>query len=134
MGNFTNENNNVDDAKRTVETDGEVKNLNRRRFSRNALAGSAVLLSLGNRSAWGGQTMGCMSVNTLNSFDPVQGMFISAPAQANGELKPEHNVELAKEIHRIASPPDYLGTDGTYSTCPDPDSLDGVCVVKGNCP
>lgn len=107
---------------------GQLQNPQRRKFSRNALAGSAVLLSLGNRSAWG-QTVGCMSVATLNSFNPTTGMFISAPAG-----RPEHNENLAAEIHRISSPPDFRGTDGIYSACQDPASLDGVCLIKGECP
>lgn len=104
----------------------------RRRFSRHALAGSAVLLSLGNRAAWGGgtsQIAGCMSVMTLNSFNPETGMFVSAPGG-----RPDHNEDLAAEIHRIADPPNYLGRDGRWATCQDPDSLDGVCLVRGQCP
>jgi hypothetical protein len=107
---------------------GELHDPNRRHFSRQALAGSAVLLSLGNRSAWG-QTVDCMSVTTINSFDPTTGLFASAPA---GKLN--HNADLAAEIHRISDAPDYLGTDGTLSTCKDPDDVDGICLVSGDCP
>jgi hypothetical protein len=107
---------------------GQLQDPNRRRFSRSALTGSAVLLSLGNRSAWG-QTVDCMSVTTINSFDPTTGMFASAPAG-----RPGHNEDLAAEIHRLSLPPDYLGTDGTFSTCQDPESLDGICLVMGDCP
>jgi hypothetical protein len=106
----------------------QVPDPSRRRFSRSAIAGSAVLLSLGNRAAWGQDVIGCMSLATLNSFNPSTGMFVSAPAG-----RPDHNEDLAAEIHRISSPPDYLGgTDGTYSTCQDRDSLDGVCLIKGD--
>ncbi len=112
---------------------------NRRRFSRTALTGSAVLLSLGNRAAWGGQTqiMGVMSLATLNSFNPATGLFISAPTGKLGKAqtaKPAHNVNLAKEIHRVSAPPTYVGTDGTYSTCKDPTTLDSIILVKGKCP
>jgi hypothetical protein len=107
---------------------GQLQDPNRRRFSRSALTGSAVVLSLGNRSAWG-QTVDCMSVTTINSFDPTTGMFASAPTG-----RPDHNEDLAAEIHRISLPPDYLGTDGVFSTCQDPQALDGVCLVKGDCP
>jgi hypothetical protein len=109
-------------------TAAKPTNLQRRHFSRNALAGSAVLLSLGNRNAWG-QTIDCMSVATINSFDPATGMFASAPPG-----RPDHNENLAAEIHRISSPPDYLDTDGTFSTCEDPESIDGICLVMGECP
>lgn len=107
---------------------GQPQDLLRRHFSRKALAGSAVLLSLGNRSAWG-QTVDCMSLTTINSFNPTTLTFASAPAG-----RPDHNENLAAEIHRLSQPPDYLGTDGNYSTCQDPDSLDGICLVKGDCP
>lgn len=107
----------------------ERPEVTRRRFSRNALAGGAVLLSLGNRSAFGGTTLGCMSVATINSFDPATNMFISAPAG-----RPTRNEDLAAEIHRVSnSQSPFLGTDGTYSTCQDPNSLDGVCLIRGNC-
>ena len=102
----------------------------RRMFSRGALAGSAVLLSLGNRAAWG-QPIGCMSLTTLNSFDPGSQMFVSAPS---GILRPDHNEDLAAELHRIGDPPLFTGTDGEFSVCEDPNSLDSVCLVKGVCP
>ena len=45
----------------------------RRRFTRNAVAGSAVILSLGNRAAWGGNPANgignnCISHNTMVSY------------------------------------------------------------------
>ena len=105
----------------------------RRRFSRGALVGSAVLLSLGNRAAWGtgGYPIGCMSLTTLNSFNPHTGMFVSAPS---GAIRPDHNENLAAELHRIGDAPLFTGTDGEYSVCEDPNSLDSVCLVKGICP
>jgi hypothetical protein len=128
VGSFTDKNGAKNTAGSESAQAGQLQDPNRRHFSRTALAGSAVLLSLGNRSAWG-QTIDCMSVTTINSFDPTTGMFASAPAG-----KPGHNENLAAEIHRISSPPDYLGTDGTFSTCQDPDAIDSICLVKGDCP
>lgn len=93
-----------------------------------------MLLSLGNRSAWGmtgTQVAGCMSLTTLNSFNPETGMFVSTPGAG---LRPDHNEELAAEIHRIADPPDFTGRIGEWAVCEDPDSLDGVCLVRGLCP
>lgn len=136
MGSFTDKDNETDAVGGPLAPTGQLQDPNRRRFSRNALAGGAVLLSLGNRSAWGGQTMGVMSLATLNSFNPATGMFVSAPVSKQGLLpveKPGHNVELAKEIHRISSPPDYLGTDGKYSTCKNPNSFESIVLVKGKC-
>ncbi|NQX87740.1 MAG: hypothetical protein HRT77_03650 [Halioglobus sp.] len=108
--------------------------ISRRRFSRRALAGGAVLASLGNRSAWGQTVVGCMSVTTIASFNPSTGMFVSAPGG-----RPEHDETLAAEIHEVSVPfdGDYLGsgpgTDGVtiYSTCEDPVELDVVCLVEG---
>ena len=110
----------------------------RRRFSRNALAGGAVLASLGNRPAWGQTVVGCMSVTTIASFNPTTGMFMSAPGG-----RPEHNEALAAEIHHIHGPydGDYINATGTgtdaeaYSTCQEVGDLDGVCLVEGSeCP
>jgi len=110
----------------------------RRRFSRTALAGGAVLASLGNRSAWSQTVVGCMSVATIASFDPATGMFVSAPGG-----RPEHDENLAAEIHYVSAPDDVtfigsgLGTDGQtlYSTCQDPNNVDYVCLVEGpDCP
>ena len=112
----------------------------RRRFSRTALASSAVLLSLGNRTAWGQTVVGCMSVATLDSFNPSTGMFQSAPGS-----RPEHNVQRAAEIHYVAGSntngdylaEDVVGSDGStvYSTCQDPTLLDGVCLIEDDsCP
>ena len=120
-------------------THEELPSQSRRRFSRTALASSAVLLSLGNRTAWGQTVVGCMSVATLDSFNPSTGMFQSAPGS-----RPEHNESLAGEIHHVSAPDDgnyfaegVVGTDGTtvYSTCQDPDLLDGICLIEdSSCP
>lgn len=128
MSSFTDKDSKIDTAQGSLAPANQVPDASRRRFSRSAIAGSAVLLSLGNRAAWGNQ-VGCMSVATLNSFNPSEGMFVSAPAG-----RPEHNEDLAAEIHRISSAPNYQGTDGTWSSCKDPNSLDGICLVKGKCP
>jgi hypothetical protein len=108
----------------------------RRRFSRSAIAGGAVLASLGSRAAWGqaGDVVDCMSVMTLNSFHPETGMFTSSPAGRPDHLK----LDLAERIHEIGDPPDYLGSevDGetTWRTCQDINNVDYVCLVRGNCP
>jgi len=124
--------NNIPDSnsdKRDLASDREIPNPQRRRFARNALGGGAVMLSLGNRAAWG-QTIGCMSIATINSFDPNTQMFMSAPG-----ARPEHNESLASEIHRLGVAPDYLGTDGTYTTCQDDANPEGVCLILGpSCP
>jgi hypothetical protein len=126
---------------------------NRRRFTRNAIAGSAVLLSLGNRGAWG-QVVNpnCMSVSTLNSFNPTRYPdrgFASQPP--GGVNKDGHNPDLAQQIHDIArsTPPAPGGSDASYYltddvyrgsvTCQDAATGD-ICVIQrplvggGQCP
>jgi hypothetical protein len=52
----------------------------RRRFTRNAVVGSAVLFSLGNRAAWGGENHSnetCMSRTILASFVANGNQFAS---------------------------------------------------------
>mgnify|MGYP003703312193 CR=1 FL=1 len=105
---------------------GQLPDANRRRFSRNAIMGSAVVLSLGNRAAWG-QTIGCMSVMTLESFNPDTGFASAHPGRLG------HDEDLARQIHEIGAPPTYLGSRGGLSTCQDPNSIDGVCLVEGSC-
>lgn len=72
-----------------------------------------------------------MSITTLNSFNPTTGMFVSAPS---GVIRPDHNEDLAAELHRLGDEPDFLGSDGRYSSCEDPDKTDSICLVKGDCP
>jgi hypothetical protein len=113
---------------------GPLADPGRRRFSRNALASSAVLLSLGNRSAWGQTEVGCMSITTLESFNPATGLFTSYP----GGVKPEHNEWLANEIYHVSAPDDgnwigtSTGTDGItpYSTRTDAPNDERICLIE----
>jgi hypothetical protein len=128
VGSFTDKDSSTEKADGPLESAGPLSDASRRRFSRSAIAGSAVLLSLGNRGAWGAQ-VGCMSVATLNSFNPATGNFMSAPG-----ARPAHNVDLAQKIHDISNPPNYIGSQGSgtnrYCTRVNPQSLDGVCLYK----
>ena len=125
---------NADGPGQAVNPEQALENPSRRRFSRAAVAGSAVIFSLGNRAAWGqgGDVVGCMSLMTVNSFNPATGMFISAPA---GE-RPGHDPQLAAAIHEIGDAPDFQGVDlsGEFRVCEDPASMDNVCLVRGDCP
>ena len=49
-----------------VPKDSEGKGTSRRKFTRNVLVGSAVLLTLSNRSAWGATITTCISTNLLS--------------------------------------------------------------------
>jgi len=142
VSSFTDKDNDLDALDIPLPGAGHLQDANRRRFSRNALVSSAVLLSLANRSAWGAaQIVGTMSVPTLDSFGTNNRMaFASVPggttsSTAMETIEPGRNVDLAKEIHRIADPPSYLGTDGTYTTCKDPGSINSIVLIKGKkCP
>jgi hypothetical protein len=46
----------------------ESSGLSRRKFTRNVLVGSAVLLTLSNRSAWGDSVQYCVSPTLLESY------------------------------------------------------------------
>lgn len=61
----------VNSGENVVPADDEGKGISRRKFTRNALVGSAVLLTLGNRSAWGASsnTLMCLSTNLLVSYE-----------------------------------------------------------------
>ena len=60
----------VNSGENVVPLDDEGKGISRRKFTRNALLGSAVLLTLGNRSALGagGLDVVCVSTNSLVSY------------------------------------------------------------------
>ena len=64
--------------------DSEGKGTSRRKFTRNALVGSAVLLTLSNRSAWGATITTCISTNLLVSY-------VNGQASA---LNPEQQLEI----------------------------------------
>ena len=122
-----NEKNLITDGSSTV-ADGPLPSSNRRRFTRNAIAGSAVLLSLGNRGAWG--QANCMSVATLNSFNPNTGAFADSVAPD----RPGHDSVLAQQIHDIAGPETgYLGKVQSEITCLDP-TTGNICLETGSCP
>jgi hypothetical protein len=126
VSSFKDKDSKTDTTESLLAPASQVPDPSRRRFSRSAIAGSAVLLSLGNRAAWG-QQMGCMSVATLNSFNPSTGMFISAPAGG----KPGQQPELAAQIHRVSGgSSDFIGESTEYVTISDPSSQDSVCLVK----
>jgi len=135
MSSFTDKGSNTDKTDDPLTPDTQLPDPARRRFSRSAIVGSAVVLSLGNRAAWGkDQLVGCMSLATIQSFNPTGGptgggAFVSAP---NG--RSQHNPGLAKQIHETGGGyPGFVGPPKPkkkdFYTIQDPDS-DGVCLFK----
>jgi len=136
VSSFTDKDSNTDKTDGPLTPDTQLPDPARRRFSRSAIVGSAVVLSLGNRAAWGNsQLVGCMSLATIQSFNPTGGptgggAFVSAP---NG--RSQHNPELAKQIHEtgggnagfIGGSTGEKADKGDFATKADPNS-DGVCL------
>ena len=58
----------VNSGENVVPADDEGKGISRRKFTRNALVGSAVLLTLGNRAAWGDPLNVSISANLWASY------------------------------------------------------------------
>ena len=78
----------------------------RRRFTRNAVAGSAVLLSLGNRAAWADQIGTCMSTPLFHSLTPINYIASAHPQQA-----------IADQILREGAPPNRIEDFDDNQTC-----------------
>ena len=78
----------------------------RRRFTRNAVAGSAVLLSLGNRAAWADQIGTCMSTPLFHSLTPINYIASAHPQQA-----------IADQILREGAPPNRIEDGADNQTC-----------------
>ena len=57
-----------DNTEESVTEVAERSGLSRRKFTRNVLVGSAVLLTLSNRSAWGTKEVICASASLLESY------------------------------------------------------------------
>ena len=66
------------DGPESKVTEGSVTS--RRTFTRNVLVGSAVLLTLSNRSAWGNNLV-CFSTNLLMSYETGQASALTEPQQ-----------------------------------------------------
>ena len=71
--------NNCDDSEPKV-TEGPVTS--RRTFTRNVLVGSAVLLTLSNRSAWATKEVVCVSTNLLMSYNNGQPSALTTEQKA----------------------------------------------------
>ena len=58
----------ADNNDKSITEAAESSGLSRRKFTRNVLVGSAVLLTLSNRSAWGTKELICASASLLESY------------------------------------------------------------------
>ena len=110
----------------SVERGEQSPDSSRRRFTRNAVLGGAVLLSLGNRAAWGytGNHVGeCMSGPTLASFTLNGNQFAS--------FNPAHDAELAQDIVDLVN--DNHSNYPSHTACSDGNG--GYCVSSNSgCP
>ena len=90
----------VNTGKNLASTDAEDKGTSRRKFTRNALVGSAVLLTLGNRSAWGADVVkACISTNVLVSYANGQASAVARHEQEFQEYDAFHtDVTYEQEV------------------------------------
>lgn len=87
----------------------EEPDTSRRKFTRNMLVGSAVLLTLNNRSAWGAPpALNCISTNLLVSYDTGQ------PSALTGEQQTE--IENWKTIRDNYDGDDDVDKSTSYRT------------------
>ena len=85
--------------------DSEGKGTSRRKFTRNVLMGSAVLLTLSNRSAWGATVTKCISTNLLVSYTNGQ-----ASSVANN---PDQQSEIDNYFSNHTTEEEYTDGDNT---------------------
>lgn len=77
----------VNGGENSLPNDAEGTGTSRRKFTRSALIGGAVLLTLSNRSAWGATASACISTNLLVSY-------------ANGQASAPNNTQQQSEIDK----------------------------------
>ena len=118
------------DSSVSHETDGDstetFNKTSRRRFTRNALVGGTVMLSLSNRAAWGqGMVDNCLSEPTWTSWVNGGDMFVSFdennPAQVEKDLKAQ-NIRAAGVWEREVQGVTYI--------CPQPSRARGPRSYK----
>lgn len=117
--------NNCDDSESKV-TEGPVTS--RRTFTRNVLVGSAVLLTLSNRSAWGNNPIVCFSTNTLLSYGTGQASALSTEQQQ--EIK-DYEDFLNDSSNNIISVSEDINGDTCYEISP-PDEISPFTVDSAN--
>lgn len=127
LDNSANKENDLTTDDKSAAANGQPSSSTRRRFTRNAIVGSSVLLSLTNRAAWGytGLYTGqCMSGPTWASFTGNGNAFAS--------LQPDHlhSDEFGRDILELNASSTPIEGD---VSCPD--GTGGYCIQKGNnCP
>ena len=87
-----------------VPKDSESKGTSRRKFTRNALVGGAVLLTLSNRSAWGATITTCISTNLLVSY---------ANGQASALNNSDQQLEINNYYNNYNGEKEYINGDNT---------------------
>lgn len=112
-------------------TTGQQAGASRRNFTRRAVAGSAVFLSLGNRAAWGAVTdpaNQCLSVNHYLSYNPAGGNFGIA------SVHPENVTPNGTSKDDIARAIDTYGIDEESPTgyyCPNTPEATSTSLFDG---
>ena len=97
------------------DTPAAQSSASRRRFTRSAVIGGAVVLSLGNRAAWSGNDGVCLSGQTMASAAAYQ-------AGNRASMSPT-TARAIDAYYREAGKPNRVKG-------PNPDSEGGSCVVQ----
>jgi hypothetical protein len=89
----------VDISEDLASAKTESNGLSRRKFNRNVLVGSAVLLTLSNRSAWGvpdPNTL-CFSTNVLMSYENGQASWLTDTTDIDNFIATRDNYKIPGE-------------------------------------
>ena len=112
--------NHCDDSESKV-TEGPVTS--RRTFTRNVLVGSAVLLTLTNRSAWGAKVVPCVSTNLLDSYRTGQPSALTAEQQQEID---DYERFLNDDNYRVIKEPEDINGDTCYEAVSSRDNTDST--------
>ena len=97
----------------------------RRRFTRNALAGGTVMLSLGNRAAWGQRVDDSLSEPTWTSWVNGGEMFVSFDENNLAQVEKDANAQTIRAAGVLER--DILGIK---YICPQPGQRSGETSTK----
>lgn len=108
----------------------------RRRFTRQAVVGGAVVFSLANRSAWSSDTQGdnCISKGFWDSF--AAPGYVESIAPGNLNLEKQATLDKAYRIQDLGGSEDYELVDDGEQVCAvpltDSDDASGVTAESGS--
>lgn len=100
----------------------EGPDISRRKFTRNVLVGSAVLLTLTNRSAWAAKVTPCISTNLLVSYTG-RGSMLTTEQQQEVE---NYEHYLNNSDYRVIKEPEDINGDTCYEAVSSNGNIDNA--------